>query len=802
MKLNSYRLAGKRAIAAVAATAMITTGIVAIEPPLGVAQTQSVTGDAPRAGQTQNVTLSSTTPGGAIEVELRDVPTRPEDGLIGIRLNDGALRLGEQPTGKGNPENADNRGDVYYNVNSGGDHKFTVDVPADLQPGWYWLRFLGGTDGGDAFSWYQWFEVKDPNATEAESSQENTSAQDNAAETPAGAAVAVNKATAQTDTSVRIDVEASGFKAGETITAKVGDTDAAFAAGRRDTTAEVTADEDGKYSGTVVVPANTLVTGVEHTLTLSGSEGSKAESPFKFAASVSLDNTSANGEVNASVGNLPDGAVVQKIGTKDNNWLAEPVTAENGVASASGLKISDEPGAPILAEVKIGEKTFTVNSGQSVTGDASAINAHEFDTQRLDLATGLYQSAYSKKNDSLFVTRAVGRPPIKESTLYKVDPNTMEVVAQVSPDKVEGTEGLYAVYGVAADDVNNAVWVTNTRQNTVAVYSQDDLSLIKQFDIDSTGHSRDVVIDESTGLAYVSSPRTAGGHIDIYDIEKGKIGTIELGEDFGSTMSLDLNQETGELFTVSLENAKAAKVDLRNDNAAKIFDVPGLDTGSGVAFVPQTRELWVVGQNSTKAFIVNVDSGEVSNDVIIGAGALNAEYEPVSQTVFVVNRVDGTVTVYGANSHKLLGQLADEPGGLVNHLEADGKGNVFSVNKKSDGEGDNATNRLVKITPKFKDEAASEEGAASDANQEGAAAPEASDNNAAGDANSSNTTTANAKGFKLTINYTLEVVFGNLLSTLGALSFGALAFGLAGLTLLQNWITQVFIPTFLEVFGG
>lgn len=794
MKLNACRIAGKRAIAALAATAVISTGVVALDPVIAQAQEYvSATGVQPRGqASPDNVSITpQVEAGGTVEVTLTDIPNRPASGaFVGIRLNDGNLPLGAQPSGEGNPEDADQRGDVYYNLEGGASSAtFKLDIPADLEPGYYWLRILGGNDGGDPFSWYNWFEVVDPSAV------------------PEGSNVAVSSVATQADTSARVGINVSGFEAGETITAKVGDTDASFQAGRS-TAAEATTDENGAYSGTVVVPANTVVAGETYTLTLTGSAGTTAEVTFEVEPSISLDNTSANGELNASVGNLPEGAVLEKLGTAANNWISEPITATDGVAAASGLTISDEPGEDIIAEVRIGDNTVTVNSGSKVTGDASALNAHEFDTQRLDLASGLYQSAYSPKSDSLFVTRAVGRPPIKESTLYKVNPNTMEVVAEVTPDVVEGTEGLYAVYGVAVDDVHNAVWVTNTRQNTVAVYSQDDLSLIQQFEADSTGHSRDVVIDEETGLAYVSSPRNAGGYIDIYDIEQGKIGSIQLGDDFGSTMSLDLNQETGELFTVSLENPKAAKIELRNDNAATIYDVDGLDTGSGVAFVPSTRELWVVGQNSGEAVAINVDSGEVANRVTIGAGALNAEYEPVSNTIFVVNRTDGTVTVIGAASHKILGQLADEPGGLVNHLEADGKGNVFSVNKASEGEDGATTNRLVKITPKFKDEAPADEDSSADDNASATDDNAGSTDDNAGttdtDATTNNggTTTANASGISVNISYSLSVVFGNVFRAIGILGLGSLAFGLAGLTLIQNWISQVFVPTFLEVFGS
>src|SRR3546814_12683168 len=84
----------------------------------------------------------------------------------------------------------------------------------------------------------------------------------------------------------------------------------------------------------------------------------------------------------------------------------------------------------------------------------------------------------------LFVTSAVGRPPVKESALMKVNADTLKIEASVTPaaDKTSDKGQIMAVYGVAVDDAAGTVWVTNTRANTVAVYKQSDLSLVKQFD--------------------------------------------------------------------------------------------------------------------------------------------------------------------------------------------------------------------------------------------------------------------------------------------------------------------------------
>src|SRR5690606_22887806 len=124
------------------------------------------------------------------------------------------------------------------------------------------------------------------------------------------------------------------------------------------------------------------------------------------------------------------------------------------------------------------------------------------------MVPGVYQSAYSEKTDRLFVTAAVGRPPVKESQLLKVNPTTLDIEAKVTPavDKDNDKGQLMAVYGVATDDAHGNVWVTNTRADTVAVYKQSDLKLVKQFAPKAAPHARDVVIDAKRSKAYVSTP--------------------------------------------------------------------------------------------------------------------------------------------------------------------------------------------------------------------------------------------------------------------------------------------------------
>jgi DNA-binding beta-propeller fold protein YncE len=83
----------------------------------------------------------------------------------------------------------------------------------------------------------------------------------------------------------------------------------------------------------------------------------------------------------------------------------------------------------------------------------------------------------------------------------------------------------------------------------------------------------------------------------------------------------------------------------------------------------------------------------VLHDVAVGAGALNVAFDPKAGLAYVTNRGAGTVTVVD-RSGRVVGNL--DGGTFPNHVRADGKGNVFAVNK-SRGTDDAKGDRITRI---------------------------------------------------------------------------------------------------------
>lgn len=322
----------------------------------------------------------------------------------------------------------------------------------------------------------------------------------------------------------------------------------------------------------------------------------------------------------------------------------------------------------------------------------------QFTTQSNKLVQGLYQSAYSAASNAVFVTSAVGRPPVTQSQLLKVDPKSLKVVKAITPAQVPDAKGgsVFAVYGVGVDDANGTVWVTNTRQDSIAVYRQSDLSLVHQFPVGTVPHARDVVVDAKHGKVFASA--TGEDHLSVFDAKTFKALepiTLASGVDDEKfvPMSLVLDEASGKLFTVSIGTPEAAVIDVASGKVDKVIDLGNSISASGVAYDAQQNRLYVASQGTDNLLIVDVASGKVLHDVAVGAGALNVAFDPKAGLAYVTNRGAGTVTVVD-RSGKVVGNL--DGGTFPNHVRADGKGNVFAVNK-SRGTGDAKGDRITRI---------------------------------------------------------------------------------------------------------
>lgn len=335
-----------------------------------------------------------------------------------------------------------------------------------------------------------------------------------------------------------------------------------------------------------------------------------------------------------------------------------------------------------------------------VSPDIKYSGAEKFAVTSAHLKPGVYQSAYSATNNTLFVTSAVGRPPVKESALMKVSADTLGIEASITPapDEANDKGQVMAVYGVAVDDEAGTVWVTNTRSGTVAVYKQADLSLVKQFPNGLVPHARDVAVDSKHHRAYASI--TGSNEIAVFDTQKLEhVGTIAMksrSRDTISPMSLALDAANGKLYTVSRTTNEAVVIDLGKQEVEHVYPLPGAKGASGVAVAPEANVLFVASQGTDNVLLVDLKDGKVLHDVKVSAGPLNVAWDAKNKLVYAVSRGGNAIAVIDLDG-KLVANL--DGGSFPNHLATDGKGTIYAINKAR-GQDDETGDRISKITLK------------------------------------------------------------------------------------------------------
>lgn len=318
--------------------------------------------------------------------------------------------------------------------------------------------------------------------------------------------------------------------------------------------------------------------------------------------------------------------------------------------------------------------------GGTLTASA-ADRTVEFEVTGESGGWGQYQSAYSERNDALWVTTSAGFPPIQDSALLKVDPNNLSVLASYDAPWInDGDRRREAIYGVAVDDEHNTVWTTTTRENGVAVYSQETGALLHS-DRGNVNHSRDVVVDEGADRAYVSANFTDG--IAVFDTNTyARVGTISLGAD-ARPMSLDLAGSGADavLYTTDLLTGDIYVIDT-SAGSFRTIDTNGAGT-SGIAVDTERNRAYIANQyDPTGVDVVDLATGAELASIRTPAGTLNAAYDAKNDLVYVTEFHSNKVVVIDAETMEQVGDL--EVGNQPNHVTV-ADGTAYVVDKSQAG---------------------------------------------------------------------------------------------------------------------
>ncbi|WP_431985149.1 YncE family protein, partial [Streptomyces qinglanensis] len=321
---------------------------------------------------------------------------------------------------------------------------------------------------------------------------------------------------------------------------------------------------------------------------------------------------------------------------------------------------------------------LAAGSTLAATGTATAAahpDRHTGPVASAPVTAGLYQSAYSARNHVLWATSAVGRPPVTTSGLLKLDPHTLKVRAAYRPPVTDQQTGaVEAVYGVAVDDEHNTVWTTNTRNDSVAVYSQRGGKHLAT--LPNVAHAREVVVDERHNTAWASG--FGDGTLVAFDTrtykEKRRV-TVE----GSSPAGLAVNERTGAVYAADLGGDRIIAV---SPHSKEPKFVPTGDGPISVALSRDGRTAYTANQAAGSVSVVNLRRGTVTRSVPTGEGTLSVAADPRTGRVVAANRTAGNITVLDPRRGTVVRTVATGPN--PNHVTV-GHGSVYTVDKSHAG---------------------------------------------------------------------------------------------------------------------
>ena len=310
---------------------------------------------------------------------------------------------------------------------------------------------------------------------------------------------------------------------------------------------------------------------------------------------------------------------------------------------------------------------------------------------------GQFQVGYSKKNHKLFVPTVGARGGLA-SSLARVDADTLqtEAFAELPVKKNDkGQYGYTSAYGVTVDDVDGTVWVTNTTDNSVAVYDQQTLKLIwsnegvQKDDPNWIEHPRSVLVDHESGKAFV----TGRFFVSAIDLKTKQVEKIQLeGAPDGGTryVSMNLFLDGGKLYVPERTGGKLFVVDTKTFKVEKTIQTQGEDSTvevrpSDVAVDHSLNEIYVSSQGvkgvNSGISVYDLTTGEFKKFVKFGTQALALEHDEDRDLVYVTDFGTGKVAVFDGRADEVIGEV-EMNGAAANDVTLLKDGSVLVLDKK------------------------------------------------------------------------------------------------------------------------
>ena len=308
---------------------------------------------------------------------------------------------------------------------------------------------------------------------------------------------------------------------------------------------------------------------------------------------------------------------------------------------------------------------------------------------------GQFQVAYSKKTNKIWVAGTADRDE-HVSTIARIDANSLKIEAVAELPIVKNDKGYSyeGAYGITVDDEEGTVWVTSTRDNSVAVYDQATMKQLwtnaglSKDDPNWIEHPREVRVDHESGKAFV----TGRFFVSAIDLKTKKVEKIQLeGAPDGGTRYISMNilVDGGKLYVPERTGGKLFVIDTKTFKVEKTISVKGDKDGevrpSDVAIDHSQNEIYVSSQGvkgeNSGVSVYDATTYEFKKFIPFGTQALSLDNDEANDLVYVTDFGTGKIAIFDAKTDRVIGEV-EMNGGKANDLTIAEDGSVIAVDKQ------------------------------------------------------------------------------------------------------------------------
>jgi DNA-binding beta-propeller fold protein YncE len=356
----------------------------------------------------------------------------------------------------------------------------------------------------------------------------------------------------------------------------------------------------------------------------------------------------------------------------------------------------------------------------SAPSAAAAATAKQATAQRQALAKGLYELAYSPRQNAVFVASSGGfGADADKARILRLNPQTLAVEGEIALDR--------KAFGITFDDASGRLYVGNTVDLSVTVVDTLAKRVVGVVQLEEKVKSKDkdgkdveryardlreLAVDPANKRLFLAGHGGANGSV-LYVVNTDTLKVDKVLPGLGNAKApgfafdaagqrLFVTNLLGELITIStrtLEVTQRVKTDAEQP--------------LNIAFDPGTQRLFVTDQGAenirkyqassipgfasknpgNRVVVLDANTGKQLHSIATEAGPMGILLDAPRQRVYVTNRAAGKLTVYDARNYALLQtlNLPTHP----NSLALDAQRNVVYVSVKNGEKDPKGSNESV-----------------------------------------------------------------------------------------------------------